>query len=585
MQPSASPSDSPSRRPSSPPTAAPSVSQRPSNSPSKTPSLSPTDSPSASPSHQPTFIRQVDATLKIAFKQLSKKLNQTQQQAFEDATAEWIVVAFPGLSDASVSITKQAIVNITTVVSSSGSRLLSESVLPAIGLEITFIAVATFAGPNDFSLYETLKPPIDKKDPSWTTMLWNNDPVFEPVAPPSRTPNAVTSGVRNSSSKGVGPGGIFAVTLVVLCAVVLGVGASVYSVRTHQMAARGDTLPSPRDSHVSSPQIARVPTEDLIDPNQDWGSTRSSYSYYGGQRGFSPGALASSVEIRQSDGSKKVAVKANSSFRMISMPSVSPNSMENARISSDTFTREAARASNDKDESSSIQFRRPSNSSGEEVKRQASVPMQATTQHESSSPTDSRITNDIVDTSGRYISRLGPQLDKAGKRVAATIPQKLPGRQNDPREPSTVTDYTAQAHEFIKSFIGGTGALAPRDPSVVGGGYKASNNAPSPGKRHAQAEVSHTLSSFDSVVRRAGLYDVFAPAGPIGIVVDTTKDGPAVHSLKGTSPMLGLMNPGDLIVGLDDEDTRGMTAATLTRLMAKKAHQKERKITLLAIDS
>ena len=80
---------------------------------------------------------------------------------------------------------------------------------------------------------------------------------------------------------------------------------------------------------------------------------------------------------------------------------------------------------------------------------------------------------------------------------------------------------------------------------------------------------------------QSGLYDVFAPAGPIGIVVDTTKYGPAVHSLKRTSPMLGLINPGDLIIALDDEDTRGMTAATLTRLMARKSSQKDRKITLL----
>jgi hypothetical protein len=92
-------------------------------------------------------------------------------------------------------------------------------------------------------------------------------------------------------------------------------------------------------------------------------------------------------------------------------------------------------------------------------------------------------------------------------------------------------------------------------------------------------------SSYEAVLRRAGLYDVFAPSGPIGIVVDTTRDGPAVHSLKSSSPMLGLINPGDLIVGLDDEDTRSMTAATLTRLMARKGNQKERKITLLAADT
>ena len=92
--------------------------------------------------------------------------------------------------------------------------------------------------------------------------------------------------------------------------------------------------------------------------------------------------------------------------------------------------------------------------------------------------------------------------------------------------------------------------------------------------------------SFDNyLAQRAGSYDVFAPSGPIGIVVDTTKNGPAVHSLKSTSPMLGLINPGDLIIALDDEDTRGMTAATLTRSMAKKSRQKERKITLLAMEN
>lgn len=84
-------------------------------------------------------------------------------------------------------------------------------------------------------------------------------------------------------------------------------------------------------------------------------------------------------------------------------------------------------------------------------------------------------------------------------------------------------------------------------------------------------------------LKRQGLYDVFACAGPLGVVVDTTKDGPVVHSLKPTSALVGLMTPGDLIVGLDDQDTRSMTAATLTRMMAKKSNQPERKITLLAV--
>jgi len=99
----------------------------------------------------------------------------------------------------------------------------------------------------------------------------------------------------------------------------------------------------------------------------------------------------------------------------------------------------------------------------------------------------------------------------------------------------------------------------------------------------AKPSVDSQATSVD-IPERSGLYDVFAPAGPLGIVVDTTQDGPVVHSMKPTSPLLGLISAGDLIVGLDDMDTRKMTAATLTRLMAKRAQQNERKITLLAID-
>jgi len=112
--------------------------------------------------------------------------------------------------------------------------------------------------------------------------------------------------------------------------------------------------------------------------------------------------------------------------------------------------------------------------------------------------------------------------------------------------------------------------------------------SPQPNKlppSHQTGQQPVERARTEPITPQAGLYDVFAPAGPIGIVVDTTKNGPAVHSLKRTSPMLGLINPGDLIVGLDDEDTRGMTAATLTRLMARKSSQKERKITLLTSDT
>jgi hypothetical protein len=99
-----------------------------------------------------------------------------------------------------------------------------------------------------------------------------------------------------------------------------------------------------------------------------------------------------------------------------------------------------------------------------------------------------------------------------------------------------------------------------------------------------QNDRSDNKSTLSSVMQRPGTYDVYAPSGPIGIVVDTSSDGPSVHSLKSNSPMLGLITAGDLIIALDNEDTRGLSAAELTRLMAKKSRQRERKITLYSVD-
>lgn len=80
-------------------------------------------------------------------------------------------------------------------------------------------------------------------------------------------------------------------------------------------------------------------------------------------------------------------------------------------------------------------------------------------------------------------------------------------------------------------------------------------------------------------------YDIFAPPGSLGIVVDTTAKGCIVYSLKKSSPMQGLMNRGDLIIGLDNFDVRNMSASSLTKLMAKKSEQIERKFTMVPNNS
>jgi len=65
--------------------------------------------------------------------------------------------------------------------------------------------------------------------------------------------------------------------------------------------------------------------------------------------------------------------------------------------------------------------------------------------------------------------------------------------------------------------------------------------------------------------------DITAPSGKLGIIIDTCSEGPIVHSIKESSPLEGLIFKGDLVVAVDDEDTREWSAHFLTKLVAKKS--------------
>jgi len=94
------------------------------------------------------------------------------------------------------------------------------------------------------------------------------------------------------------------------------------------------------------------------------------------------------------------------------------------------------------------------------------------------------------------------------------------------------------------------------------------------------AQTFHTSSSYGKPPTTLTKYECFAPPGPLGIIIDTTINGPKIHTVKSGSPLLGLITPGDLVVGLDDVDTSQLEAQELTRLMASKAQEPQRKITL-----
>ena len=81
---------------------------------------------------------------------------------------------------------------------------------------------------------------------------------------------------------------------------------------------------------------------------------------------------------------------------------------------------------------------------------------------------------------------------------------------------------------------------------------------------------------------REELIDVYAPAGKLGVVIDTPDDGaPVVHAVKDTSPISDKVQVGDKLVAVDGEDVRAMTAIKVSKLISKKSTNPSRKLTLI----
>jgi hypothetical protein len=100
--------------------------------------------------------------------------------------------------------------------------------------------------------------------------------------------------------------------------------------------------------------------------------------------------------------------------------------------------------------------------------------------------------------------------------------------------------------------------------------------------RDSQDEEAPTVSTGqnNSVMSSIVCRDCYAPPGKLHIVIHSTKDGPAVHTVKEGSSLEGHIFPGDLIISVDNVDTRSYTAEEVMEMMASKS-DRERKITVL----
>jgi len=112
------------------------------------------------------------------------------------------------------------------------------------------------------------------------------------------------------------------------------------------------------------------------------------------------------------------------------------------------------------------------------------------------------------------------------------------------------------------------------------------SSAPS---RHAIEGNSSSSSADDNAMPMDSSSDiimlhVIAPAGKLGVIVDTPQAGGPAYVCeikKDTCPIADQIQLEDKVIAVDDIDVQRMSAVTVSRLLAGKSRQAERKITVL----
>ena len=92
-----------------------------------------------------------------------------------------------------------------------------------------------------------------------------------------------------------------------------------------------------------------------------------------------------------------------------------------------------------------------------------------------------------------------------------------------------------------------------------------------------EASVSDSVSHYEETTRKE-TYEVVAPPGKLGVVIDTPSEGPpTVFAVKETSPLHGKVETGDHLMQVDDEDVSTFSAVKVSKLIGNKAKNPERK--------
>lgn len=160
-------------------------------------------------------------------------------------------------------------------------------------------------------------------------------------------------------------------------------------------------------------------------------------------------------------------------------------------------------------------------------------------------------TTKIVSADGRTVTVLSNQ-------EPGPIPEQAPPQHDD-------DDQGAYAPVFQDE------ARMDEPEATEEHSYEVDQHAYEDGRSLQQESLVGSSAAGES--RNYVTREIEAPPGKLGIVIETTLDGPVVHKINPDSPLDGLVREGDLITAIDDVDCRAMSASAITELMVRTSEK------------
>lgn len=145
-------------------------------------------------------------------------------------------------------------------------------------------------------------------------------------------------------------------------------------------------------------------------------------------------------------------------------------------------------------------------------------------------------------------------------------------------DPDYVGVYGGAADTSVVSSAGGTLGDATRQstksilPGMTQGGSVSTGDEQS-------FEAFRNRNNYNA---REEVLEIFAPAGKLGVVIDTPNSGaPVVYNIKDTCPIADKLRIGDKLIAVDDEDVTSMTAVKVSKVISQKSGNPQRKFTIV----